>query len=131
MKPLGDLRDAMKEAKLAWQGCEWITEFGPQRMNLCGLRSRQASLAAKATRGEESKCWKEAALWLETVERDAARAAELAEFAIQAAQQNEFQKMQRLLMDAIALEQKYRIAIVYTDVKRVCDQWMRGHEACP
>ncbi|TWU62768.1 hypothetical protein [Crateriforma conspicua] len=60
-----------------WTGCDWATEFGPLKLNLQCIRSRQARTVASATRGLEAEQWLAAAKWLEKVESDAIRATEL------------------------------------------------------
>ena len=57
-----------------WTGCTWATEFGAARLNLRGVTCRQAALLARATSGEESVNWREAAEYLAKVEADAAAA---------------------------------------------------------
>ncbi|NND97205.1 MAG: hypothetical protein HKN47_07745 [Pirellulaceae bacterium] len=120
------LRDAIQQAKAAWQGCDWHTEFGPHRIDLHGLRSRQAELAAKATRGQESECWREAAQWLAAVERDSLRAAELADLALEAAQSGQFEAAARIIAEVVALEQKYHEAYAYEQVREMTKAWLHG-----
>ncbi len=130
MTPLEALWDAFEEAKSAWTGCHWETEFGSRRLNLCGLRSRQAAIAAKATRGEESTCWNEACQWLQVVEHDAARAAELADMAIRALGRHQFALAERHFGEAVALEQKYRGGVAYGRLQRASEQWFPPRPAC-
>ncbi len=130
MIDLDRFRDAIGQAKLAWRGCGWPTEFGPQAINLCGLHSRQAILASKATRGEESKCWKDAAQWLAEVERAAERAAELGELALHAAEANEFGTVDKLLGEAVALESKYHAPTTYQHVRDLCRTFLSDQPLC-
>lgn len=104
---LDSLCDSIRHARESFRGCTWETEFGPRRLNLRGLHSRQALLAAKATRGEESQCWKSAAEWLVLVETDANRAAEYATAAINWVHLGDVMAAARQLDLAIALESKY------------------------
>ncbi len=76
------LNQALDAAQSAWVGCDWDTEFGDRKQNLRGLRSRQAKLAAQATRGAESIRWWEACRFLERIEQDARAAASLAAKAV-------------------------------------------------
>ncbi len=130
MIDLERFRDAIGQARLAWKGCGWPTEFGPQRLNLCGLHSRQTILAAKATRGEESKRWKDAAQWLAEVERAAERAAELGELALRAAEANELGTADKLLGDAVALESKYHTPTSYQQVLDLCRTFLSDQPLC-
>ncbi|EMI15935.1 hypothetical protein RMSM_07144 [Rhodopirellula maiorica SM1] len=124
------IQDALRQAKSTWIGCQWPTQFGSSRLNLEGLRSRQAGIAEKATRGEESRCWRGAAIWLATVEHDAALAAELAEQAVRAAAAGENGEAQRLLGEAVALEQKYRDPIVYQSLLKRFEQSITLQSCC-
>ncbi len=74
-----DLRLEFGIASQKWIGCNWPTCFGPRLLNLNGLFSRQAILLAEATAGNESSDWLDAAQWLETVEKDARSAMQLAQ----------------------------------------------------
>ena len=112
-------QDALHHAKSTWVGCQWWTQFGSAGLNLAGLRSRQAALAAKATRGEESQCWCEAAIWLIQIERDAALAAELAQQAFRAAELGNNETARQLLNDAVELERKYRAPTVYPHFQQI------------
>ncbi|WP_146530257.1 hypothetical protein [Novipirellula artificiosorum] len=116
------LRDAIRVAKSLWTGCHWTTQFGSLGIDLSGLRSRQAMLAAKATRGAESHCWSEAAKWLASVEQDASLAAGLADLALRAARGDDLLAANRYLGEAIALEEKYRSSIAYASVRKVFEQ---------
>ncbi|KAA5541775.1 hypothetical protein FYK55_16315 [Roseiconus nitratireducens] len=104
---------SIQEAQSAWRGCVWPTEFGPLKLNLCGLRSRQAALAANALRGAERRCWQEAACWLSRVERDADRAAALASLAVQSFNSGNLDLAQRLLAQAARIECQYRTESFY------------------
>ena len=112
-----ELAEALQAAQAGWSGCDWETEFGTTRVNLRGLRSHQARLAAQATRGAEASCWQEACRYLETVERDASRAAELARCCIEKWMLGDIEAARRLLDEAIALEARYRRPITYPNLK--------------
>lgn len=92
-----------------WKGCDWDTAFGPRRLNLCGLRSRHATVASKATRGDEAAAWHEAACWLDEVERDAMEACELGNRAIHAARSGEYAAAINWLHQAETIEQRYHL----------------------
>ena len=61
-----------------WAGCDWPTEFGPGRLNLQAITSEQAAMMGRATSGSESSQWREAAVFLAHVERDAEAARDAA-----------------------------------------------------
>ncbi|MCC9602174.1 hypothetical protein LOC67_16575 [Stieleria sp. JC731] len=90
-----------------WTGCDWETEFGPLKLNLQGVRSRQAMLAASATRGQEAEQWKNAAIWLKDLEEDARRATELWHQATQAELDGRLDQALKLRCAAEAIERKY------------------------
>jgi len=90
-----------------WCGCDWDTTFGSLRLNLQSVLARQAEIAAKATAGEESNCWREAATWLRTVERDAALAEREAALAVKAAIANCLVDAQQHIAIACAIEARY------------------------
>ncbi len=115
----GDLAEALRVAQAAWSGCDWETEFGVSRINLCGLRSQQVRLAAQATRGAEASCWQEAFHYLETVEREARQAAELARRAIEKWNLGDRESARKFLDEAIALEAQYRPPIAYANLSEV------------
>lgn len=115
----GDLAEALRVAQAAWSGCNWKTEFGVARINLCGLRSQQVRLAAQATRGAEATCWQAACHYLETVERDARQAAELARRSIDKWHLGDIESARQLLDDAIALEAQYRPPIAYASLREL------------
>lgn len=106
-----------------WKGCDWVTEFGPRKLNLYGLRSRHALLASKATRGEEAVAWKEAARWLEGVERDAARASDIAHRALCAAKINRFAPAIEWLREAESLEQPHPLPQRYRLLRERLEQF--------
>ena len=68
-----------------WTGCDWTTDFGPNHLDLRDVTARQASLLARATSGQESDQWQEAARWLTEVEADAQSARQAAQTAVQEA----------------------------------------------
>jgi hypothetical protein len=111
------LKEALQAAQAAWTGCDWDTEFGPGRENLRGLCSRQARLAALATRGDESAYWREVCRFLDSVEQDARTAAELASKAIDLWHLGNIGEALRQLEDAIALEARYREPVAYSELR--------------
>lgn len=112
-----DLSTALQQAQSSWKGCDWDTQFGLRRANLRGLCSRQARLAADATRGEESDFWREVFRYLDGVERDAAAAASLASEAVALWQiGKKLEALQRLDV-AISLEAKYRSPACYVELR--------------
>jgi hypothetical protein len=113
------LRAALQSAQAAWTGCDWETEFGPGRINLRGLTSRQARLAAQATRGEESTQWREVCHYLDAVERDARLAAELASAAVDFWSLGNTAEASCRLEEAIALEAHYRPPFAYPRLRAV------------
>ena len=117
------LKLLLQRAQDQWRGCDWPTSFGPKQLNLCGIRSRQASLAAKATRGDEAACWSDAVAWLNTVERDAADAAELASRAFTEAERCSWTSAKDLVEKAEALEAKYGQMHVYREVRESFQRW--------
>ncbi|WP_146537405.1 hypothetical protein [Rubripirellula reticaptiva] len=123
-------REAMKQriqaARDQWRGCEWQTSFGPQKLDLAGIRRRQAILAAKATRGEESVGWFQAVQWLGEVERDAVQAAEFADRAFAEAERNCWTEASDLLSQAEALEAKYSQLDGYQQVREAFQGWFAG-----
>lgn len=120
-------REAMQQliqaAKSHWQGCDWPTRFGPKNLNLAGIRSRQAKLAEKATRGDEATCWAAAVAWLTEVESDAVRAAEFAGQAFCEAEQNHWGVACDLLKHAELLEGKYGQLDGYQQVREAFQRW--------
>jgi hypothetical protein len=117
------IKQLLQAAQHGWRGCDWHTSFGPKKLDLCGIRSRQARLVAKATRGDESQCWCEAVRWLTAVESDASDAAELAAYAIAKAQQNAWPEACELLRKAEGLESKYGQTSGYREVREAFDRF--------
>ena len=126
MTSLDVLKEALQTAQAAWTGCDWDTEFGLRRANLRGLCSRQARLAAQATRGEESAYWREVCKYLDAVELDARTAAELAGGAVEIWDLGNTVEALRRLEDAIALEARYREPVAYAKLLSL----MRQNESC-
>ncbi|MGB4707327.1 MAG: hypothetical protein WBH28_02620 [Fuerstiella sp.] len=75
---------AYQSASKKWQGCDWYTEFGALKLNLCGLTAAQAFRVSRATCGNESREWALAGKWLQSVEDAAAHAENLASQAMSA-----------------------------------------------
>ena len=107
------LNQALGAAQSAWVGCDWDTEFGDRKQNLRGLRSRQAKLAAQATRGAESIRWWAACRFLERIEQDARVAASLAAKAVAQWQRGDLVAALNHLDQAIELESNYHPPQVY------------------
>jgi hypothetical protein len=122
MTSLDVLKEALEAAQAAWAGCDWDTEFGPGRTNLRGLCSRQARLAAQATRGDESAHWRDVCHFLDAVEQDARRAAELAQGAVDVWSLGNVVEGLRRLEDAIALEARYREPVAYPGLRNLMQQ---------
>jgi hypothetical protein len=114
-----EVRQALQTAQSAWIGCDWDTDFGPGRINLRGLGSRHAWLAARATRGDESKNWREAYQFLDRVEQDAQTAATLASEAVDLWCLGNHREALALLEEAIDLEARYRVPIVYLRLRQL------------
>ncbi|TWU59163.1 hypothetical protein Poly51_19490 [Rubripirellula tenax] len=100
-----------------------MTCFGPRKLNLEGIRSGQARLAANATRGDEATCWEAAVTWLSEVEKDAGQAAELADRAFAAAEQSRWVVTSALLRQAESLEAKYHQLDGYQQVREAFECW--------
>jgi hypothetical protein len=98
----------IRRAASRWTGCNWQTEFGPLRLNLMGMRSRQASLMAEATPGEESAAWQHAAQFLLAVEADAESAATVGQNAVRLLAEGRRGEAIEQAKRAVALESKYR-----------------------
>ena len=124
-------REAMLQlvdsARYHWQGCDWPTSFGPKGLDLGGIRSRQAKLAEKATRGEETACWAEAVVWLGEVEADASRAAGFASQALAEAENDRWVDASELLQKAESLEAKYGQLDGYQQVREAFQRWFASH----
>lgn len=116
------LNDSLRAAQAGWTGCDWDTEFGPEKKNLRGLRSGQARLAAQATRGEESAYWREVSIFLEQVEKDAAAASQLASDAVECwIGGNQTEAIERL-RKAISVEARYREPVTYSVLWKLIGQ---------
>tara|TARA_R110002049_G_scaffold4601_5_gene32604 strand:- start:837109 stop:837489 length:381 start_codon:yes stop_codon:yes gene_type:complete len=124
------LREAIDQAKSGWRGCNWHTDFGPRSIDLRGLKSWQAILASKATRGDESKRWHEAAQWLAEVERAANQAADIAEKAFSAAESRDFAAAIRMLGDASSLELKFVGSGEYERARQLCERMTTDQTIC-
>ena len=126
MTSLDVLQEALQSSTSAWKGCDWDTNFGPRRTNLRGLCSRQARLAAQATRGDESAYWREVCRFLENVEQDARAAAELAGQAVEIWRLGNFTEGLRRMEEAIAIEARYREPVAYPKLRAI----MQENESC-
>lgn len=116
----------IQTARVRWQGCDWPTQFGLRMLDLNGIRSRQAKLAAKATRGEESACWAAATAWLAEVEGDAKKAASLAEKALDEAKRRCWDSANDLMRQAESLESKYGQLTDYRHVREALQRWFES-----
>ena len=121
---LETLKESVRLAQSSWTGCCWETAHGPRALNLRGIQARQAVLAAKATRGEESRCWNEAAQWLAVVENDAKIAAERAGQALLAAESGDFYTALERFNEAVALAEKYSVAPQYIACRCLCQSFL-------
>jgi len=90
-----------------WIGCDWPTKFGTAELNLSGVTARQAALLARATSGQESADWQQAAHWLTTVEADAEAALQAAETAEQNVAAGRLQEALLFADRAVQLEEPY------------------------
>lgn len=113
------LNQALFAARSAWIGCDWDTEFGDRKQNLRGLRSRQAKLAAQATRGNESMHWWDVYRFLERIETDARSAAALATAAVAHWQRGEWTPALDQIDRAIALEAAHHPPHVYSRLRQL------------
>ncbi len=96
-----------------WWGCNWQTQYGPRKLNLLDMRSRQARLIAEATSGEEAKAWDAATTYLHEVESDAAAAEMAATDAISLVNREQWPAALAAIEKAVALETKYRQSVVW------------------
>lgn len=112
-----DLSEALLSALGRWTGCDWETTFGERRLNLSGMRSRQARLLADVTSTIEANYWVEATLYLQHVERDAADAEELARRAIQCLTDGHAEAALTAICRAVMIEAKYREPTVWTPLR--------------
>lgn len=110
------IRNAHQAGRFQWRGCQWPGEFGPMRLNLNGLTARQAWILANATAGTESQTWRQAAEWLESVERDATTAEAEASLAVQLAADGHLHEAERHARIACELQQKYSAKPVWIDL---------------
>lgn len=125
------LNQALDAAQTAWVGCDWDTEFGERKQNLRGLRSRQAKLAAQATRGAESIHWWDAYRFLARIEADAKTASSLATTAVALWQRGEFASGLERLDQAIELESTYHSTPVYASLRQLMLQASRSTASSP
>ena len=116
------------DAKGQWWGCNWKSEDGPQKLNLCDMRSLQANLMAEATSGEEAAAWEQATLYLKLVEADAQTAERHAEKAVSLVLAGDFARALDEMNAAVTLESQYRDCIVW---KRMRDEIAALVESMP
>jgi hypothetical protein len=103
--------------KARWIGCDWPTKFGTAELNLSGVTARQAALLARATSGQESADWQQAAHWLTTVEADAEAARQAAEIAQQNAAAGRLQEALAHADRAVMLEVPYHRQAYWQELK--------------
>lgn len=100
-----------------WWGCNWQTQYGPRKLNLLDVWSRQARLIADATSGDESSAWEAATAYLRDVEFDAAAAERAAENAVSLVRRGQWRAALTAIEKAVALETKYRQSVVWRSVR--------------
>jgi hypothetical protein len=100
-----------------WIGCDWPTRFGAAELNLSGVTARQAALLARATSGQESADWQQAAHWLTTVEADAEAARQAAEAAEQDAAAGRLREALAHAERAVQLEEPYHREACWQQLK--------------
>lgn len=120
------VEETLKACQSEWIGCQWEMEFGGRRADLRGLHSRQAWLAAKATRGDESEYWRGVFRYLEGVEKDAKMAAQIAAEAVAIWRRGEVAEALARLDEVIALESLYHNRPVYSRLRGI----MQSAPAC-
>ncbi|KAA1259202.1 hypothetical protein LF1_17310 [Rubripirellula obstinata] len=123
------MQQLIQSARSGWQGCDWPTRFGPKKLDLQGIRSRQARLAQKATRGEEAACWAAAVVWLTEVEADAAQAADFASQALAESEKDCWVNASDLLQQAESLEAEYGQLNGYHQVREAFQRWFASHSS--
>lgn len=106
-------------ATAQWWGCNWHTQYGPRKLNLFEVRSRQARLIADATSGDESRAWDVASEYLRNVEADAAAAEVAAAEAIAMIGQEQWNAALSAIESAVALETKYRDSLTWSPLRNV------------
>ncbi len=122
-----DLREMLAATVGRWTGCDWITSYGPKKLNLQGLQSRQAYRISDYTSAEESVCWAEAAGYLEQIEQDAAKAEMLAKRAVRLLFDGRDAEALEAIDLAVAIEAKYREPVVWRQLQNaVRAQGLRG-----
>ncbi len=88
-----------------WTKCDWHTHFGKAGLDLCGWLSQEAETMARTTRGTPvENDWRDAAVWLTLVERNARQAEIQAALAVTAAKAGDWKMAQRHAHSAWALE---------------------------
>lgn len=104
---LTSIETAYQAARGAWTGCDWDVTFGPAALKLNGLTAAQAMRLARATAGDESHHWHEAAQWLETVEEAANQAEMLGRNALTAVREGDLSRALERVDDACTLESAF------------------------
>lgn len=104
-------------ATTQWWGCNWRTQYGPRKLNLIDVRSRQARLIADATSGGESSAWDAASTYLRNVEMDAAAAEVAAAEAVSLVRRGLWESALAFSDSAVALETKYRQSVTWRPLR--------------
>jgi hypothetical protein len=100
-----------------WQGCDWPTAFGVNKVDLNGLRPSQATVLGKATSGSEADDWRAAAEWLAQVERDAKLAEAKAAKAAELAEAGRLTEAVWLAEEACVIEGRYHASLVWQPLR--------------
>jgi hypothetical protein len=100
-----------------WRGCDWLTAFGVNGLDLKGLRPSEAALLAGATSGSEAADWRAAAEWLAQVARDAQQAEAKAAKAAELAEAGRLAEALRLADEACAIEGRYHMSLVWQPLR--------------
>src|SRR5262249_55499728 len=83
---LEEIREAYREARGSWRGCDWPTSLGKSGLNLDGWTAAQArTVAQKTVDPQQADDWFLAAHWLAQVEHHAQLAETRAAEAVKAA----------------------------------------------
>jgi hypothetical protein len=111
-----------------WTGCDWTTKFGAAELNLSGVTARQAALLARATSGQESADWQQAAQWLTRVEADAEAARQAAQTAEQSVAAGRLQEALAHADRAVKLEEPYHRQAYWQEFKNAILQQLAHDE---
>lgn len=114
---LESLRRILDRATKNWNGCNWQTEFGSRKLDLCGIRSHQAHWLAEATSGDEALAWQIAERFLSQLEEDAKRAAKHGERCFELFAASRWQEALAFAEAAVLLEATYRDPIAWPPLR--------------